>query len=256
MANAKPFSVLVTRPAHQADKLSHLLELRGFQALRFPALEIVPSPRSANGLDRLKSLQNFHCLIFISANAVNFALKANNGKIETFERCKIAAVGKATARALVSAGLSVEWVPEAGFDSEALLAMSGFHDIEGHAFLIVRGEGGREKLAETLRERGAAVDYWEVYRRVRPQTDVQPLVDLLKRGMLNVITVSSGETLLNLVDMLGSDARQELLSVPLVVISERMKYLAKDIGFERIVLASGPDDEAIVEKVITVCNGE
>ncbi len=256
MTNAKPISVLVTRPVHQAHNLARLIESRGWQAVRFPVLEIVPMPCSTGGFEKLERLQYFDCLIFVSANAVNFALQANNGKIAPFKQCKIASVGKATARTLESAGLVVDWVPNTGFDSEALLAMPYFQNVEGRAFLIVRGEGGREKLADTLRERGATVEYWEVYQRIRPQSDVQPVVDLLKRRELSLITVSSGEALLNLVEMLGSYAKSELMSVPLVVISERMKYLAEDIGFKRIALASGPDDEAIVQKVTTVCNGE
>ncbi len=256
MTNAKPFLVLVTRPVHQAHNLTRMIESRGWQAVPFPVLEIVPRPRSTNEFEMLEKLQYFDCLIFVSANAVNFALQANNGKITPFKQCKIASVGKATARALESAGLVVDWVPETGFDSEALLTLPYFHEVEGRSFLIVRGEGGREKLADTLRERGATVEYWEVYQRIRPQSDVQPVVDLLKRGELSLVTVSSGEALRNLVDMLSSYAKPELISVPLVVISERMKYLAEDIGFKRIALASGPDDEAIVQKVTTVCNGE
>ncbi len=256
MTNAKSFSVLVTRPVHQAHNLARMIENRGWQAVRFPVLEIAPLPGSTGGFEKLERLQYFDCLIFVSANAVNFALQANNGKIAPFKQCKIASVGKATARALETSGLVVDWVPETGFDSEALLTLPYFHGIEGRAFLIIRGEGGREKLADTLRERGAVVEYWEVYQRIRPQSDVQPVVDLLKRGDLSLITVSSGEALRNLVEMLSSYAKSELMSVPLVVISERMKYLAEDIGFKRIALASGPDDEAIVQKVTTMCNGE
>lgn len=256
MFRSKPFSVLITRPEHQSNNLVRLVESRGWQAVRFPTLDIAPVPRSVGLKEQLKRLQDFDDIVFISANAVNFALQANNGKIAPFKHCKIAAVGKSTAKALESAGIAVDWVPGEGFNSEALLAMPHFHDVEGHSVLIVRGEGGREKLADTLRDRGARVDYLEVYKRIKPKSDALTVVNLLKRGDLDVITVTSGEALLNLVDMIAKDARHEMLSVPLITISERMRELAENIGFKRIMIASGPDDQAIVEKVTTVCNGE
>lgn len=252
----KPFSVLITRPGHQSDNLARLVESRGWHAILLPALEIAPMPRSIELIERLERLRDYDCLIFISANAVNFALQANNGRIGPFKNCKIAAVGRSTAKALESAGIVVDWVPDTGFNSEALLAMPPFQEVDGRSLLIVRGKGGREKLADTLRERGARVDYLEVYERVQPKTDTSRVVNLLKRGELDVITVTSGEALLNLVGMLAEEAWPEMASVPLVVIGERMHRLAEHIGFKRIAIALGPDDEAIVEKVTTVCNGE
>ncbi|GAB4255114.1 MAG: uroporphyrinogen-III synthase [Methylomicrobium sp.] len=249
MASHEPFSILVTRPVHQADNMVSLIERQGWRAIRFPALEIVPAQLTARSVEILENIEVYDGLIFVSANAANFALQANNGKINAFKKCPIAAVGKATAKALESLGLTVDWVPEAGFDSEALLAMPQFQHIAEQAFLIVRGEGGREKLAETLRERGARVDYLEVYKRVKPQADVEQIADILKNGRLHVVTITSGEALLNLIELLGTGMLPFLLSVPLVVISERTKRMAEHLGFTTIAIASGPDDEAVINQI-------
>jgi uroporphyrinogen-III synthase len=253
---SRPSSVLVTRPAHQADHLVDLIEQRGWRAIRFPVLEILPVTYSDKVKNQLQRLHCFDALIFISANAVNFALQANGGKIDSFKNHRIAAVGRATAKALEAVGLPVAWVPSTGFNSEALLAMPEFKAVKGQSLLIVRGEGGLETLAETLRARGAVVEYLEVYRRIKPECNNRQVIQLLKRRELDVITVTSGEALQNLVDMLDQDSRPEMLAVPLVVISERMKDLAETMGFKQIIIADSPADAAILEKVTTVCNGE
>ena len=248
--------VLVTRPEHQADNLVRLIERRGWHAIRFPVLEIVPAVKpDAQPFSCVRD-KRFDAVIFISANAVNFALRANSGKIDPFKNHRIAAIGRATAKALEVAGLRVDWLPEAGFSSEALLAIPQFQTVKGQSFLIVRGEGGREELADALRERGAIVEYLEVYKRTKPNGDNRAVVRLIENRKLNVVTVTSGEGLQNLLEMLGLEIRSRLLSIPLVVISDRMKELAIGMGFESIAVTDNPADAAILEKVKTLIDGE
>jgi len=247
--------VLVTRPEHQAGNLSRLIEQRGGVAVRFPTLEIV-----SRDDDRIKStlanLDGFQWVVFISANAVNFALKANSGKIPRTKSVRFAAVGQATAQAMKMAGLPVDLVPEYGYNSEALLEMPQLQQVEGQNCLIVRGEGGREQLATTLRSRGAEVDYLEVYKRIIPRMDSSPVVELLAQHRLDVITVTSAEALQNLSLMLGEKNNKLLSLIPLVVVSDRIRCLAADMGFNRITVTDSPIDTAILETVITCVTGE
>jgi uroporphyrinogen-III synthase len=260
----KDYHILVTRPARQADYLCQLIEQQGGVAVRFPTLQIVglaaqsdfcPDSQSVATFP-LSTLSKQRWLIFISANAVNFALKANGGKIAQFQVAQIAAIGQATAKALRSAGLQVSLIPEHGFDSEALLAMPQMQDVMGHDILIIRGQGGRDELASVLRSRGAHVSYWEVYKRVVPDSDSAEVVNLLERGLLGVIIITSFEALRNLVAMLGANYNEKLVAVPLVVISDRISRLAAELGFTRIAVAENPSDEAILASAIATINGE
>lgn len=246
--------ILVTRPQQQALNLVQLIEQHGGQACGFPTLEIVPIVNTAVN-EQLENLKSYQWLIFISANAVNFAVAAINGKIGHLTQAKLAAVGKATAKALQEAGLTVDLVPETGFNSEALLEMPALEKVQKQRILIVRGVGGRETLAEQLKKRGAIVDYWEVYRRQRPEIDAMPVLKLLKRQQIDWLTITSSEALQNLITML--DMHKSLLfNVPLVVISERIKQIAESIGFKKIVVSSSPDDAAILNTMIMLINGE
>ncbi|WP_374088368.1 uroporphyrinogen-III synthase [Methylomicrobium lacus] len=248
--------ILVTRPGHQAGNLCSLIERQHGVAVAFPTLEIV----AANDRDRitatLANLHRFQWLVFISANAVNFALLANDGKIDQFRGVRIAAIGQATARALAAAGLKADLLPEHGSDSEALLAMPPMQCVAGQRLLIVRGAGGLETLGQELKQRGAEVDTLDVYQRRVPSADPAPVIDLLRQNRLDLITATSGEALRNLLIMLGEKDRSQALAIPLVVVSERIRQIAKNSGFGRIYVTDSPSDTAILEKIITWATGE
>ena len=245
--------VLVTRPAHQAENLSRLIEERDGVAVRFPTLAIAALDDSGMIQNTLASLDRFQWLVFISANAVTMhSYYSDGGKMEKFKSVRIAAIGNATAQALALAGLPVDLVPENGYNSEALLAMPQMQQINGQRYLIVRGKGGREELATTLRSRGATVEYLDVYKRIIPGIDSSQVSLLLAQDKLDVTTVTSAEVLQNLLIMLAEKHHQRMFEVPLVVVSNRIRQIAADMGFKRIAVTNSPSNAAILETV-TMC---
>lgn len=245
--------VLVTRPAAQADKLCHLIEQHGGRALRFPTLEIHPAAVAPEVLG--KALAG-DWLIFTSVNAADFALKAFDGKMPDLHSVRLAAVGQATATALTQAGLSIACVPAQDFSSEGLLAEPIMQRLVGQRVTIVRGVGGREKLAQTLRERGAKVDYLEVYRRCRPSIDSSELCAYLRKGGVAATTTTSGEALENLLAMLDEAACAVLRKLPLIVVSDRIGQLAGQLGFIKVLVSRQPTDAAILETLTMLNCGE
>ena len=70
------------------------------------------------------------------------------------------APGPGTAEALADAGIANVRIPATTFDSDGLLALPELASTsQGKRVLIFRGDGGREQLGDTLRARGAEVDY-------------------------------------------------------------------------------------------------
>ena len=147
------------------------------------------------------------------------------------------------------AGLCVDLLPENNYNSEALLALPEMQHIQGQKLLIVRGIGGREELANTLRDRGADVHYLNVYKRITPSINNAEVIALLEQNKLDVITATSGETLHNLLIMLGVAHHERLFTLPLVVVSDRIKQIAVELGFKRIAVANSPSDEAILATI-------
>lgn len=250
-------NILVTRPAHQAINFCRLIEDHGGNAISMPTMAIEKIDDDKEIINSLGHLFRFDWVIFISANAVNFALRANSGKIPELMNVRVAAIGQATADALRDAGLPVHLVPERGYSTEDLLAMPQMQNIKDLGFLIIRGVGGREQLASLLVSKGAkSVEYLEVYKRVLPSIDCKPATLLLAEKKLNVITVSSGEILQNLLIMVDEKYHAYLLTLPLVVVSDRIRQMAITMGFKRIVMANSPSDKAQLEAVIMCVTGE
>jgi uroporphyrinogen-III synthase len=139
-------------------------------------------------------------------------------------------------------------VPDAGADSEHLLALPALAETAGKRILIFRGEGGRELLADRLRAGGARVDYAECYRRGRPESDPAPVLEALAKGGLQAITVFSGETLDNLLDLMG-EAAPTLFPLPLFAPHARIADHARARGFAT-ARATAPGESGLITGLV------
>ncbi len=237
--------VLVTRPAHQAEGLAGLIEAAGGRAFVFPLLEIGSLEAGSRAPPWIHDLPRCDFAVFVSANAVDHGLamiEAHGGSIASMA---VIAVGRATARRLEAHGIRGVSVPAVA-SSEGLLRLDMLkaERIAGKRLLIVRGAGGRELLAEGLRGRGALVDYAEVYQRRAAETDPKPLLALWDRGEIGAVVVTSTATLERLACLGGAAARERMLDVTLVVLSDRLAARARELGFRRPPLVAIDADDA------------
>jgi uroporphyrinogen-III synthase len=233
-------AVLIVRPRHQAGGLAERTRAAGGEAVVFPSLEIEPVAPDARSAQALSQLGQFDLAVFISANAVQQAMPWVREAGGWPPPLTAAAVGQATAAALRAQGVARVLVPDAGADSEALLALPELQDMRGRRVLVFRGVGGRELLADTLRSRGAQVSYVECYRRVRPEIDPAPLAQRLASGQLHATLAASAEALANLLELVKAPA---LLDLPLIVSHANVARAARGMGFRRVVVASGGEAE-------------
>jgi uroporphyrinogen-III synthase len=241
--------VLITRPAHQAESLCQRIVDAGGRAVRFPLLRITDASDTQQVVELLRDPVLYDLAIFISPNAVEFGLAALQRHGGPATKTQIAAVGRGTARELQNRlGRAPDLLPTQSFDSEGLLALPELQAVMGKRILILRGNGGRELLGDTLRERGATVEYAEVYRRDPPQPDDAETGWLEKSDL---ITVTSGEALHNLFEFTAAAHRPALLGKPLITISERVAQQAGELGFTQVMVADGADDEAILRAALS-----
>jgi len=250
--NKQPLSgigVLVTRPEHLSQRLADLILGLGGEPLLFPAMEIVAQPDAVTA-PVLKRLAQFGLAVFTSSNAARLVMQriANAGGLPAGMR--VAALGPGTAAELKKFGVREMITPDSDFDSEALLdALSGLQ-FAGKSVVIFRGQGGRELLGESLRQRGAQVEYVECYRRARPRRDLAELMPLWQQGSLRACLATSSEIVINLFDMAGEACRPWLCQTPMFVSHPRVAVTAFASGVHTVFVA-GTGDEALVSGLET-----
>jgi len=242
--------VVVTRPAHQADHLCHLIEQAGGTAIRLPVIEIAPPSNIQTAQEKLSRLKNFSIAIFTSSNAVDGLFKIAPASFTWPQNIRVAAIGKRTASTLESRGITVDIIPDQGFNSEALLKTSAMNAVSGQQIMIFKGEGGRELLAQTLNQHGASVETIDLYQRKRPNEGLRNVQQAGKSVSIDLFIVTSNEGLQNLFEMATGNAQEWLLKTQLAVISERTAQLAKTLGFShKPVVADEASDEGLLNSI-------
>ena len=236
-------TIVVTRPRAQAAPLAEAIAAAGGAPLIFPLLEISPAADSKPLVEVLSHLSAYRVAIFISPNAVDYTLPALLASGPWPDELIPAAVGQGTVKALAAHGIGGCVAPTERFDSEALLALPELaaDQVAGQRLVIFRGDGGRELLADTLRERGATVDCVTCYQRSGPVNGLTPLMTAWRAGKLDAFTVSSSEGLRYLFDLLDSEGRVFLQKTPVFVPHARIAENARALGLDKIILTEAAD---------------
>ena len=243
-----PLTLVLTRPRQQAgDWLARLATL-GVNAVSLPLIEIVPGALHA-AADAWQQLPGAALAMFVSPNAVAHFFKArttNGWPADTLAAC----VGPGSARALLDAGvppsLIIQPPPDAdSLDSEHLWPLLlAARDWQGKLALILRGDGGRDWLAERLREQGARTVDFSVYQRRCPVFDAAEqalLADIVAEPAGRFIWLfSSAEAIGHLASLIEADWPRQRAIATHARIAER----ARQLGFGNVVLAR-PDAAAV-----------
>lgn len=239
--------VLVTRPAHQAEGLCGLIEQAGGRAIRLPVIGIAGPGDEASAKASLAELAGYDIVIFISANAVQRCYLYIGKDLPAGPQ--FATVGQGTARQLQEDfQRQADLLPEAGYNSEALLAIPALQQVAGKRILILKGEGGRSLLAGTLADRGAKLSYANLYRRMIPAGAEQQLAAIKQDKTVDVVVLTSGEGIANLLSLAGETSRNWLCSMTWLVIHPRLAEIARQSACNNeIIVSGGPGDEDILQ---------
>lgn len=235
--------VLVTRPRAQAAALGEAIRAAGGDALLLPLIDIEPLDDVQAVADAASRLDTLALAIFVSANAVAHALDVILPLRPWPVALPAATVGEQSAQALRARGIARVIVPSGRSDSEALLALPELSStaLAGREVLIFRGDGGRELLGDTLRERGASVGHVTCYRRRAPTDGAALLHEAVMAGRLHALTLTSSESVRNLRALVAPDCFKRLCGLPLFVPHARIAQQALEQGFTRVIETAASD---------------
>ncbi len=241
--------IVNTRPRHQQQGLTDLLTKAGATVLVCPAIEIVAVAEQAMHRQLDQRLGDYRIVIFVSANAVEYAFRHLDA--DSFPRhVGIAAIGEGTARVLhrYLPDRQSQVIRGSTSNSEGLLDADALQSVTGAKILIFRGQAGRNLLGDELSRRGATVDYCEVYRRRAPQSLCTELLQEQQHADLFLFT--SNEGMVNFVGLLPDSIKPSVLDTPWLLISERMRESALQLGHNaEIIIAADASERGILRSV-------
>jgi uroporphyrinogen-III synthase len=233
----KALRVLITRPKAKAQQLALLLDQQGIDN----TIQTLFDYQSNASADNIAiALEHADILIFVSVAAVEFThasyLLQNNLSQRIF------AVGNATKQALQTIGITrvISPVPQQEH-SEGLLKLPQLAKVMGKRVVIIRGNGGREHIANSLTLRGANVSYVESYQRVWRTLAIN-IAEQWRVQQINCIVVTSNDILVTLVKYLvpvtdSSDNTDNYWQSQCLwlVVSDRIEKNAKALGLTRVI---------------------
>lgn len=250
-ASLQGMRVLLTRPEPKLGGIREAIERAGGSVNALPLIVIEPLSDEAC-LQKIKAsileLDRYAFAIFVSSNAAEIGMDWIDNYWPQLPQDLVAlSVGPGTAAVLERFSWPVSY-PAEGVTSEALLAMPILQDVADKRIALFRGLGGREVLAEALRERGAEVDYLELYERRVPVYSREALKEAFCDPRPDVLVATSAQIFLALQALLTElDNSGVIMQLPLIVPSERVAELAKEAGFLRVFNAGGASDERIMQ---------
>ncbi|PTT92595.1 uroporphyrinogen-III synthase [Pelomonas sp. HMWF004] len=239
-------TLLVTRPRPQCAAWLARLAALGVKAAALPLIEILPVVDAAPVQAAWAALAASDLAVFVSPNAVEhfFAQARQPWPAHTLAAC----VGPGSAQALAEHGVPAALIVQPAADAESLDSEHLWQQLAtrrawpGARVLLLRGDGGREWLAERLTEAGAQVDAVTVYHRSGPRfspAEQAVLAAALADPAGHVWLFSSAEAVGHLKGLALAGQRA-------VATHPRIAEAARAAGFSPVVLAR-PAPEAVAQ---------
>ena len=234
--------IVITRQREQAAPFADKLRALGARPLIVPTIA-TRLPADTQALDAaLSCLAAYDWVIFTSANTVRHVWE----RLSTLGRPlpptwpAIAAIGPATAHALLQRGLRAQIVPSAHVAEALAEALAARADLRGKRILLPQSNLARPVLAEMLRNAGAQVDAVVAYETYPPPADPSALA-----GGVDAITFTSPSTARNFAAMFP-DARTRLGGALIACIGPVTARAVRALGWPVDVVAEPHTEDGLI----------
>ncbi|MGP1929660.1 MAG: uroporphyrinogen-III synthase [Arsenophonus sp. ER-BJ3-MAG3] len=244
-------SILITRPNPNGKKLVQHIRSLGKIAFHAPLIKIIPSNELHLFPTKLAKLDNGDRVFFLSQNAVLYANLALYLKKQKWPDILFYyAIGNSTASVFHQLTNLPIQLSKKGETSETLLELPDLQSLLGKKSLLLRGNGGRELLFSVLKSRGSHIDYCECYQRQPIKYNPQTFQLQWKKKKIKTIIITSSEMLYLLFNLITDDFKPWLLSRHLIIVSERIAYIAYQLGWKSIQVVKGANNHALIQALM------
>ncbi len=252
--------ILVTRPAEQAKEWVAELARAGLDAVALPLIDIAAPQDPAAIRAAWIELPSHQLIFFVSPNAVEWFFLARPQHMAWPPSLQVGSPGPGTSTVLRRCGVPQNLIVEPPadapqFDSEALWDVLQAQRWAHASVLVVRGDGGRDWLAEQLRAAGASVSFVSTYRRVAPQFSSRSAAVLqgsLAAPQDYLWFFSSSEAVTNLMQLPQLQNRAaDWAAATALATHPRIADSAKAAGFGK-VLSCRPALDAVVAQLLAL----
>ena len=241
--------IVVTRATQQSSALSEKLAELGAEVIEMPATRIARLD-AAPLRDLFADLSSYGWLIFTSRNGVEIFwenLLTAGRDSRALAGIRVAAVGPATAAALLERGIAVDVIPER-FVAEGLLErLSVRDDVADSRILYVTAEGARDVLPAGLTELGADVDVMPIYRSTPDGAGSARLVKRIEAGEVDLVTFTSASGVRAFVEAVGAENAQRVAGAS---IGPQTSEALREAGIEIRYTATESTIEGLVAAII------
>lgn len=245
-------SILVTRPSPAGEQLVNRLRARGKAAWHLPLIDFTPGNDLPHLPQHLADLSDGDLLFIVSQHAINYAHPwLTQQGVSWPARLHYYTMGRSTSLRLHGlSGLPVSYSDE-GETSEDLLRLPALARINGKRALILRGNGGREVLEQTLHWRGIQTTYCECYRRSPILYDGEEQGRCMRTLGIDTLVITSGEMLEQFYTLMPEYYRYTwMMPCRLIVVSRRLAMRARQLGWMDIVVANAADNDALMRVLL------
>ena len=245
----KNLRILVTRPESQARGFMAQLEQVGAHPVLLPTIKIVEPPSWEPADAAISRLDNYQWLLLTSINGVNCFFQRLQKKGLSSKNCAhltTICVGPKTAQAAAEFNLKSDMVAKE-YAAEGIIELFTDLDISQQKILLPRALKAREHLPESLRQKGAEVDVIPVYETIFPPESSHQLKDLLDHESLDIITVTSASSAVNLVRHCHNpQILKKLKSLPTACIGPIAAKAATEVGLNVKIIAQNYTSEGLL----------
>lgn len=225
--------VLIVRPEPAASQLASMLTDIGVDALPLPLIEFTPSPEIDKLRSALGELQPKDWILAVSTQAIIHAQEYMQSHSLPWPNVQYAAIGDTSGALLHEVTQQQVLRPAPPQTSESFLHLKAIRNLTSGRCLILRGNGGRDKIRTQLESQGVDVSYCETYSRTETNFDVKQFLSA-KHQNIDMIIVTSGQQLEYLSKVVEKPLNLWLHTCILYVPSDRLKIRAEQLGFQTI----------------------